>query len=59
MTVYLVDFENVRSEGLRGVENLSADDKVVVFYSKNADAISLDVCMLLNRSKADIETFRI
>lgn len=59
MTVYLVDFENVRSEGLRGVENLSEDDKVVIFYSVNADAITFDVHMLLSRSRAEIETFRI
>lgn len=59
MTVYLVDFENVRSEGLRGVEQLSEDDKVVIFYSVNADAITFDVHMLLSRSRAEIETFRI
>lgn len=59
MTVYLVDFENVRSEGLRGVEDLNSNDKVVIFYSKNADAITFDVHMLLSKSKADIETFRI
>lgn len=59
MTVYLVDFENVRSEGLRGVEELSEGDKVVIFYSKNADAITFDVHMLLSKSRAEIETFRI
>lgn len=59
MTVYLVDFENVRSEGLRGVEKLSENDKVVIFYSVNADAITFDVHMLLSRSRAEIETFRI
>ncbi|MBQ3583689.1 MAG: hypothetical protein IJA27_03150 [Lachnospiraceae bacterium] len=59
MTVYLVDFENVRSEGLKGVENLSEDDKVVIFYSVNADAITFDVHMLLSKSQAEIETFRI
>ncbi len=59
MTVYLVDFENVRSEGLKGVENLSEDDKVVIFYSVNADSITFDVHVLLSRSRAEIETFRI
>lgn len=34
MTVYLVDFENVRSGGLRGVEELSEGDKVVIFTVK-------------------------
>ena len=59
MTVYLVDFENVRSSGLKGVENLSDDDKVVIFYSKNADAITFDVHMLLSKSMAEIETYMI
>lgn len=59
MTVYLVDFENVRSGGLQGVENLGEDDKVVIFYSKNADAITFDVHNLLSKSDAEIETFRI
>lgn len=59
MTVYLVDFENVRSGGLKGVEDLSEGDKVVIFYSKNADAITFDVHMLLSKSRAEIETFRI
>ena len=59
MTVYLVDFENVRSAGLKGVENLNEEDKVVIFYSKNADAITFDVHMLLSKSKAEIETYMI
>ena len=59
MTVYLVDFENVRSSGLKGVENLGEDDKVIIFYSKNADAITFDVHMLLSKSMAEIETYMI
>ncbi|MCI8669817.1 MAG: hypothetical protein HFI34_09920 [Lachnospiraceae bacterium] len=59
MTVYLVDFENVRSEGLKGVEELTSEDKVVIFYSKNADAITFDVHTLLSKSSAEIETYRI
>ncbi len=59
MTVYLVDFENVRSEGLKGVEELTSEDKVVIFYSKNADAITFDVHTLLSKSPAEIETYRI
>lgn len=59
MTVYLVDFENVRSAGLKGVENLDEEDKVIIFYSKNADAITFDVHMLLSKSRAEIETYMI
>lgn len=59
MTVYLVDFENVRSTGLIGVENLNSDDKVIIFYSKNADSLTFDAHKLLNESQAKIETFMI
>lgn len=59
MTVYLVDFENVRSEGLKGVEELTSDDKVVIFYSQNANSITFDVHALLRKSSAEIETYRI
>lgn len=59
MTVYLVDFENVRSEGLKGVEELTSEDKVVIFYSQNANSITFDVHDLLRKSSAEIETYRI
>lgn len=59
MTVYLVDFENVRSEGLKGVEELSSEDKVVIFYSQNANSITFDVHTLLRKSSAEIETYHI
>ena len=57
MTVYLVDFENVRSTGLAGVETLSCEDRVVIFYSKNADSLTFDAHKLLSKSSAEIETF--
>lgn len=59
MTVYLVDFENVRSEGLKGVELLTPEDKVVIFYSQNANSITFDVHALLRKSSAEIETYHI
>lgn len=34
---FLVDFENVHSEGLRGVEFLQKDDYLTLFYSKAAN----------------------
>ena len=59
MTVYLVDFENVRSAGIMGVEHLDSHDKVVIFYSKNADAITFEAHKLLSDSPAEVETFMI
>ena len=59
MTVYLVDFENVRSSGIKGVDKLNPEDKVVIFYSKNADAITFEAHKLLSSSPAEVETFMI
>ncbi|MBQ3543743.1 MAG: hypothetical protein IJA34_01960 [Lachnospiraceae bacterium] len=59
MTVYLVDFENVRSAGIKGVDKLNPEDKVVIFYSKNADAITFEAHKLLSLSSAEVETFMI
>ena len=43
MTVYLVDFENVKSDGLYGINDLSKTDAVYIFYSVNVDKISFAV----------------
>lgn len=59
MTVYLIDFENVRSAGIKGVDKLNPEDKVVIFYSKNADAITFEAHKLLSSSPAEVETFMI
>lgn len=39
---YLVDYENVREGGLRGAEKLGVEDSILLFYTKNANKISLD-----------------
>ena len=31
--IYLIDFENVASEGLSGITYLSPEDQVIIFYS--------------------------
>jgi hypothetical protein len=35
MNIFLVDFENVHISGLKGIKQLSAEDKIVIFYSDN------------------------
>lgn len=42
-TYYLVDFENVKSEGLIGCEKLTETDYIYLFYTENAKNISLDI----------------
>ncbi|NLZ76313.1 MAG: hypothetical protein GX914_07400 [Erysipelotrichia bacterium] len=59
MTVYLVDFENVKSDGLYGIDDLSQNDVVYIFYSVNVDKISFAVHKRIIESKADIKTFKV
>ena len=52
MAVYLVDFENVHSEGLTGVEKLGENDECYIFYSVNAYSLSFDLHQKIIESKA-------
>ena len=59
MSYYLVDFENVKKDGLDGIHKLGKEDKVCIFYSKNADSITFDQHRRLIESKADIELCKV
>lgn len=59
MAKYLVDYENVKCDGLMGIDQLSENDQVIVFYSINADRITFDLHNLINASKADIKFYNI
>ncbi len=37
MSYYLVDFENVKKDGLDGIHKLGKEDKVCIFYKKTLD----------------------
>lgn len=52
MAVYLVDFENVHSEGLTGVEKLGENDECYIFYSVNVCSLSFDLHQKIIESKA-------
>lgn len=55
MSYYLVDFENVKKDGLDGIHKLGKEDKVCIFYSKNADSITFDQHRRITESQATIE----
>lgn len=59
LATYLIDFENVRSDGLRGVNWLSENDTVVIFYSNNADTLTFEAMDLILNSNAAIRKFKI
>lgn len=54
MDIYYIDYENVNSQGLAGVELLGPDCQVNILYSKKADNIKIDVLTAMMKSSADI-----
>lgn len=58
MNYYFVDYENVGSDGLNGIDTLDENNSVFIFYSRNADKITFDVHMQMNVSKAEIKYFK-
>ena len=42
-TIFLIDFENVHEAGLQGLEKCNGDCSVHLFYSQNANKLSLDL----------------
>lgn len=56
---FLVDYENVKLDGLIGIENRKKTDSICILYSKNADKMSFDLHAVLNNTKAVISTQRV
>ena len=54
MNFYLVDYENVKTPGLDGVNKLPKEDVVCIFYSENADSLTFSLHRRLNESQASI-----
>ena len=54
MAYYLVDYENVKADGMCGVDQLGKKDVVCIFYSENASTLTFGLHENLNRSKAKI-----
>ena len=52
---YFIDFENVQSAGLKGIEKLKKNDRVYFLYSKNASTIHIDAARKIHESIAEIE----
>ena len=40
MAIYLIDFENVHSDGLKGIEQLDRKDECYIFYSEHAGVLT-------------------
>ncbi len=54
MNIYYIDYENVSSQGLKGIETLTENDEVNLLYSKKADNVKIEMLTMLLASKARI-----
>ena len=59
MAIYLVDFENIGYNGLKGIEKLPEGDQVHLFYSSNADKLTFDIHLCINASKARVFYYKV
>ena len=50
--IALIDYENVNSNGLKGVENVSSKDKLIIFYKENS-TITMSAHKKLESTKAE------
>ena len=55
MNYFFVDYENVGSEGLNGIDKLDEENIVCIFYSKNANKITFELHVQLIETRAKIE----
>lgn len=55
MNYYLVDYENVNSQGLEGISSLTNNDTVIIFYSENADTMTFGLHLKLNETAAAVQ----
>ncbi len=54
MNIYFIDYENTKLHGLYGIEKLGRFDKVIIFYSENAQSITIDCMKSINDTKAKV-----
>ena len=59
MKTYLVDFENVKSKGLSGIDRLTDEDHVIIFYSENSDTISFEMHCMVLQAKAEVDYIKV
>ncbi len=50
--IFLIDFENVGSDGLSGILNLTAEDRVIIFYSTKSNRLTMRAHILIGRAEA-------
>ena len=58
MVIYIVDYENVKDDGLDAIQQIKKEDKVIIFYSGNTPKISIDTARELLCRKLDVQMLK-
>lgn len=56
---YLIDYENVHHSGLSGIEKLTENDKLIIFYTTNAESLTFSLYEKLIQCKAEIQLHKV
>ena len=57
--IYLIDFENVASDGLNGIAALTPEDQVIIFYSNNSNRLTMKMHILIGKSVCSFRYFEV
>lgn len=56
---YLIDYENVHQTGMNGIEKLTENDRLVIFYTINAETLTFSLYEKLVSCKAEIQLYKV
>ncbi len=59
MSIYFIDYENVNLNGLNGIETLTAQDRVYLFYGANPGYIPFERHIAIAKSQAEVTYLRV
>ena len=57
MTYYLIDYENVNSDGLTGCDRLTKTDHIIIFFTKNA--MKINMSEIANHGDAELDMIEV
>ena len=58
LNYYLIDFENVHTDGIKDLKGVSEGDAIILFYSEQCKNISLDVIDSIMKLKVQYSSFK-
>lgn len=59
MDYFLVDFENVKTDGIKDLTGVNAGDAIIIFYSEQCKNITLDVIESISKLNLHLNCYKI